>query len=74
MTIIILLILAGISIAMLTGNNGILQKATDAKKITGIAEIVENAKLDVLAQISENKGENITKDQLKKYLTYILRI
>ena len=67
-TIIILLILAGISIAMLTGNNGILQKAADAKKITGIAEIVENAKLDVLAQISENKGENITKDQLKKIL------
>ena len=30
-TIIVLLILAGVSITMLTGNNSILQKATDAK-------------------------------------------
>lgn len=67
-TIIVLLILAGISISMLSGDNGILQKATDAKERTGIAEVVENAKLDVLAQISENKGENISKVQLKSIL------
>ena len=33
-TIIVLLILAGISISMLSGDNGILQKATDAKTNT----------------------------------------
>ena len=37
-TIIVLLILAGISIAMLTGNNGLLTKANDAKKDTATAE------------------------------------
>ena len=31
-TIIVLLILAGVSIAMLTGDNGILTQATEAKK------------------------------------------
>ena len=67
-TIIVLLILAGISISMLTGNNGILQKATDAKEKTEIEQVVEYAKLDVLAQIAENNGKNITKEQLKAIL------
>ena len=57
-TIIILLILAGISIAMLTGNNGILQKATDAKKLTGKEKVIEQAKIDIFDQIADNKGEN----------------
>ena len=33
-----------------------------------MAQIIENAKLDVLAQIAENKGEDITKYQLKTIL------
>ena len=36
-TIIILLILAGISIAMLTGDNGILTKASNSKEQTAVA-------------------------------------
>ena len=36
-TIIILLILAGISIAMLTGDNGTLNKASSAKEQTEVA-------------------------------------
>ena len=36
-TIIILLILAGISIAMLTGENGILNKASSSKEQTQVA-------------------------------------
>ena len=47
-TIIVLLILAGISIAMLTGENGILTKADNAKEGTKRAEVIENAKLDIL--------------------------
>ena len=37
-TIIVLLILAGVSIAMLTGENGVLTKATEAKDQTEIAQ------------------------------------
>ena len=44
-TIIVLLILAGISIQMLTGENSILINATNAKKSTGIAEVEEAARL-----------------------------
>ena len=67
-TIIVLLILAGISISMLSGDNSILQKATTAKENTERTEIIENAKLDVLAEITDNKGGNITKNQLAKVL------
>ena len=70
-TIIVLLILAGISISMLSGNNGVLQRATTAKENTERVEIVENAKMDVLSEITENKGNDITEQQfisvLNKY-------
>ena len=46
-TIIVLLILAGVSIAMLTGNNGILTQAGNAKTDTAIAEAKEAIKLAV---------------------------
>ena len=67
-TIIVLLILAGISIAMLSGNNGILTKSTDAKNLTGKSNIIEQAKTDILEQIVKNKGETITEIQLKTIL------
>ena len=40
-TIIVLLILAGVSIAMLTGDNGILTQASTSKTNTQVAEVVE---------------------------------
>lgn len=46
-TIIVLLILAGVSIAMLTGNNGILTKAKDSKTKTIEAEASEAVKIAV---------------------------
>lgn len=67
-TIIVLLILAGISISMLSGDNSILQKATDAKKETEKSQIIENAQTDILGQQAENKGNNITKGQLAEIL------
>ena len=53
-TIIVLLILAGISIAMLTGQNGILNRAAEAKEKTGVAQEDEEKTLqgyeDIIAQ------------------------
>ncbi len=46
-TIIVLLILAGVSIAMLTGNNGILTQATSAQDKTKIASIAENVQMGI---------------------------
>ena len=67
-TIIVLLILVAISIATLTGENGILTKASDSKTQTQIAEIKELAKTDIFGIQAENESGNITKDQLKTVL------
>ena len=44
-TIIVLLILAGVSISMLTGQNGILNRAADAKEKTEVAQKDEEEKM-----------------------------
>ena len=67
-TIIVLLILAGISISMLSGDNSILQKATDAKTYSERASVVEQARTDVLGYQAENKGGSLDKTQLKSVL------
>ena len=46
-TIIVLLILAGISINMLTGQNGILTRAEEASTKSDIAGIMENIKISL---------------------------
>ena len=52
-TIIVLLILAAVSIATLTGQNGILTRAQDAKKQTEIASVKEQAQLDITNWVAE---------------------
>ena len=48
-TIIVLLILAGVSIAMLTGENGLLTRANESKTETLKAEAVEKANMEAEA-------------------------
>ena len=48
-TIIVLLILAGVSIAMLTGNNGILTRANDAKTDNTKAEVADKVNMAIQA-------------------------
>ncbi len=54
-----LLILAAISIATLTGENGILTKARDAKEQTEIADVKERVQTDILGVQAENKSGDI---------------
>ena len=66
-TIIVLLILAGVSIAMLTGDNGILSQAQNAKNDTEVAQDVEKIRLAVSeAQIGENGYEKLSQSNLQK--------
>ena len=53
-TIIVLLILAGVSIAMLTGNNGILSRAQDARDNSAAGTLDEAAKIAVGNILTEN--------------------
>ena len=67
-TIIVLLILAGVSIAMLTGQNGILTQAQNAKNETEKASVIEQARLDILEKQTEKNGTTIYKENLKDIL------
>ena len=67
-TIIVLLILAGVTIATLTGENGILTRASEAAKKTGQASVEEQVKLAVAASIGEDGKINTNKlnEELEK--------
>ena len=64
-TIIVLLILAGVSIAMLTGQNGILTQAQNAKQATEGAAAKEKVEIAVVGAISKDKTGALTIDNLK---------
>lgn len=55
-TIIVLLILAGVSIAMLTGENGILTQSTKAVTETEVAAAEEAIKMEVYNNLASNNG------------------
>ena len=58
-TIIVLLILAGISIQMLTGDNGILNKAEQAVKKHSDANELEKIQIAVLSAQTQNERKYI---------------
>ena len=67
-TIIVLLILAGVTIATLTGDNGILTKATEAKEKTEEGEEEEKVKLSVAGALAKENGKGIIQDNLEEEL------
>ena len=69
-TIIVLLILAGVSIAMLTGNNGILSQSQNAVNDTERAEVVERINMELQAAYAEALSSDTVLD-FSKELTQI---
>ncbi len=67
-TIIVLLILAGVSIAMLTGQNGILNQAQEAKSQTEFKSAEEKVKLAIMGARADD-GQ-MTVDELKREVGY----
>ena len=68
-TIIVLLILAGVSIAMLTGQNGILTQAQTAKKQTTNKSAEEKVKLAVMAARSQSEDASLDLEKLTTEVT-----
>lgn len=66
-TIIILLILAGVSVTILYGENGIINTANDAKQQTEKAQIIEMIRLKILVEESKNNGK-ISEEKLNEIL------
>ena len=69
LTIIVLLILAGVTIAALSGPNGILTNATKAREDNAKAEVIDQARVDILAKQTEKMGESPTAGELEQILT-----
>ena len=67
-TIIILLILAGVTIGILTGNNGVIENAQKAKKDTEIANEKEIIDTAVIQAMGNNKRGNLVESELKDEL------
>ena len=65
--LVITIILAGVTIATLTGDNGILTQAGNAKEQTEKADIIERAKIEIVGVQSENNGE-LPKEDLDRIL------
>ena len=61
-TIIVLLILAGVTIATLTGDNGILTRVSDAKIETAVAAVKENLRLEQMEKAIDE--EEVTPETL----------
>ena len=70
-TIIILLILAGITIATITSDNGIIKNANDAKEQTEIAEEKEILDRATIQAMGNNKRGNLVQDELQEQLDKI---
>lgn len=71
-TIIVLLILAGVSIAMLTGENGILKQARTSKEETISAQEDDKAKLAYASALTKNEGQPVQQADLENELNELV--
>ena len=76
-TIIVLLILAGVSISMLTGQNGILTQASNAKKATEEAAKEENSKLSsiedyMVSEAGYNQDKGVDEPRILNGMTPVM--
>ena len=67
-TIIVLLILAGVTIATLTGENGILTRASQASEQTEIAEEKEAIGVAYSGVLADNNGSGVSASELQEEL------
>ena len=70
-TIIVLIILAGVSINLVVGDNGIITKAKDAKEKTEIASLKTEISLEILEKQMESSetGIGITNEDIRSILS-----
>lgn len=67
-TIIVLLILSGITLVSLTGDNGLINKSADAKKENDIAQLSDDIEMDLIKLQYNSKRGEIDKEKLKEIL------
>ena len=67
-TIIVILVLAGVTISTMQGNSGIITKADESKSQTERKEVIEKAKMTISEKVVNNGGNELTRSELKEIL------
>lgn len=67
-TIIVLLILAGISIVTITGNNSVIEQADNAKNLTEVAKEKELIEISSVRAMGNNRYGNLNETELQNIL------
>ena len=67
-TIIVILLLAGVTISLMKGNSGIISKADESKSQTERKEVIEKAKMTISEKVVNNEGNELTRSELKEIL------
>ena len=67
-TIIVILVLAGVTISLMQGNSGIISKADESKSQTERKEVIEKAKMTISEKVVNNGGNELTRSELKEIL------
>ena len=67
-TIIVMLILAGVTLSLIKGNSGMISKADESKSQTERKEVIEKAKMTVSEKVVNNGGNELTRSELKEIL------
>ena len=65
---IVLLILAGVTISTLSGPNGILNNAVEAKRKSIIADVIEQVKIDVASEMANKLGDSLNEEEMAQIL------
>lgn len=67
-TIVVLLILAGISLNLVLGNNGLIKKSKDAKEETTVADEKEKVEMAYVSAALKKLGDTVTAEELQTEL------
>ena len=67
-TIVVMLILAGVTISVLNGENGIVKQAQKAKEESKIKELKEKVRIDIAGKRVENINGELRVSVLKEIL------
>ena len=67
-TIIVMIILAGVTISVMKGDSGIISKADESKNSSKRSELIERAKIKVSDKVVNKGGTLLTKDELREIL------
>ena len=67
-TMIVLLIISGVTISLMQGNSGIITKADESKSQTERKEVIEKAKMTISEKVVNNGGNELTRSELKEIL------